>query len=141
MTNEQYLTVSYFVVAAMCLVLGLATFVLLRRSFGVLTTSAPGGQIGRIFKRLFLIGLVVPALTGFFSVTFRSCGVSTYKEIVEHRSYLVAKNQEQLRATLTYLCIALLVWGLLVAIGLLAIRNRAQGSDRKPHNKSLELSP
>lgn len=124
MTNEQYLIVSYFVVAAACLALGLATFACLRRSFATLTTTAPGGRLGRIFKRLFLLGIVFPAMAGFLSVSFRTCDVSTYPAIVADRSYLIAKNLEQLGASFSYIAIAILLWGFLVAAGFWAVRRR-----------------
>jgi hypothetical protein len=121
-TNEQYLILSYFIVAPTCLVLAIVTYALLRRSFAALTSVVPGGKLGLIFRRLFLLGLVLSSLAGFFSVTFRSCDKETYEKIVADRSYLVAKNQEQLGTTMSYLCTALLVWGLLVSVGFLTVR-------------------
>jgi len=125
--NEQYLIVSYFVVGAICLGLAVATYALLRRSFGALSATAPGGRLGRILRRLFLVGIIVPALFGFFSVTFRSCDKGTYEEIVEDQAYLVAKNQEQLSAALAHIAIALLVWGLIVSIGFLVLGKKKEG--------------
>ena len=122
MTNEQYLIQSYFVVGVTCLVLAIATYALLRRSIAALTRAVPGGKLGLILRRLLLLGLVLPAMAGFFSVTFRSCDKQTYETIVKDRSYLVAKNQEQLGTSMSYVCIALLVWGLLVSIGFLTVR-------------------
>lgn len=127
MGNEQYLIVSYFVVGAICLGLAVATYALLRRSFGALSATAPGGRLGRILRRLFLVGIIVPALFGFFSVTFRSCDKGTYEEIVEDQAYLVAKNQEQLSAALAHIAIALLVWGLIVSIGFLVLGKKKEG--------------
>ncbi|MEW6444077.1 MAG: hypothetical protein AB1640_24290 [bacterium] len=122
MTNEQYLIVSYVAVAGACLALGLATHALLHRSFAALTAAAPGGRLGRIFKRLFLLGIVLPAMAGFLSVSFRSCEVRTYAGIVANRSYLIAKNLEQLGASLSYIAIAIWLWGFLIAAGFLFIR-------------------
>jgi len=127
MTNEQYLIVSYFVVAAACLALGLATHAFLRRSFGALASAAPGGRLARVLGRLFRLGIVLPAMAGFLSVSFRSCDVRTYSGIVANRSYLVSKNLEQLGACLSYVVIALLVWGLLLAAGFLVSRAGASG--------------
>lgn len=128
MNNEQYLILSYFVVATMCVLLALATYALLRRSFANLFTTVPVGKLGIFFRKLFLLGLVFPALAGFFSVTFRSCSVSTYKQIIAERSYLIAKNQEQLGTSLLYICIALLVWGLLVSVVLVTLGKRDEES-------------
>jgi len=119
-TNEQYLIASYFAVGVACITLGLATYALLRRSFAALTTAVPGGKLGRLFRRLFFLGIVLPAAAGFFSVTFPSCGMPTYKDIIADRSYLVAKNQEQLGTSMSHMCIAFLLWGLIVAVGFVA---------------------
>lgn len=107
MGNEQYLIVSYFVVGAGCLGLAVATYALLRRSFGALSAITPGGRLGGILRRLFLVGIIVPALLGFFSVSFRSCDKETYEAIVGDRSYVMAKNQEQLGDALSYIAVAL----------------------------------
>lgn len=128
MTNEQYLIASYFVVGVACVTLGLATYALLRRSFAALTNAVPGGKLGRLFRRLFLLGIVLPAAAGFFSVTFPSCRMPMYKDIIADRSYLVAKNQEQLGTGMSYICIALLVWGLIVSVGFVtASKNNKAG--------------
>jgi hypothetical protein len=125
--NEQYLIVSYFVVGAICLGLAVATYALLRRSFGALSARAPGGHLGRILRRVFLLGIIVPALLGFFSVSFRSCKKETYEAIIADQAYLVAKSQEQLSAVLSYIAIALLVWGLIISIGFLVISKKKEG--------------
>jgi hypothetical protein len=125
-TNEQYLVASYFLVAAACLALGLTTYVLLRRSFEGITKAIPGGKLGLIFRKLFLVGVVLPAMAGFFSVTFRSCKKETYQAVIADRSFLIAKNQEQLGACMLYICVALLLWGLLVAIWFATIGKRIE---------------
>ena len=129
MNNELYLILSYFVVGAMCILLAFATYALLRRSFADLSKTVPGGKLGLIFRKVFLLGLVLPALTGFFSVTFRSCGKETYGKIIADRSYLVAKNQEQLGTSMLYICIALLVWELLVSVGFITLDKKIKESD------------
>jgi hypothetical protein len=124
MNNEQYLIVSYFVIGLACVGLAFATFALLRCSFTALTNAVPGGRLGRVFRRLFLVGIVLPSMAGFFSVTFRSCGKERYQAITADLSYLVAKNQEQLSTSLSYITIALLVWGGILSIGFLATNRR-----------------
>jgi hypothetical protein len=76
---------------------------------------------------VFLLGIIVPALFGFFSVSFRSCKKETYEAIIADQAYLVAKNQEQLSAVLSYIAIALLVWGLIVSIGFLVLSKKKEG--------------
>ena|GEM_PF-10788 len=124
MSNETYLIVSYFTVGIACLVLSLMTYALLRQSFRKVTETHPGGRLGLIFRRVFLFGITLPALAGFFSVSFRSCEKNNYQAIVADRAYLVAKNQEQLRISLQYLCIALLVWTVIIALVLITMRLR-----------------
>jgi hypothetical protein len=75
---------------------------------------------------VFLLGIIVPALFGFFSVSFRSCKKKTYEAIIADQAYLVAKNQEQLSAALFYIAIALLVWGLIVSIGFLVLSGKKE---------------
>ena len=138
MSNEQYLTVSYFAVGAACVTLGFATYELLRRSFAALTGAVPGGRLGRVLRKVFLIGIVLPALGGFFSVTFRSCGKNTYETIIADRSYLVAKNQEQLATSMSHISIALLVWGLIVAVGLVTVGKKRAAESQPPPGDDRE---
>jgi hypothetical protein len=76
---------------------------------------------------LFLVGIILPALFGFFSVTFRSCNKETYEAIIADQAYLLAKSQEQLSAALAHIAIALLVWGLIVSIGFLVLGKKKEG--------------
>jgi len=122
MNNETYLIVSYFVVFAVACALGVATYFVLRRTVADLTRAARGGRLGQILRRLLLIGLLLPAILGFFSVTYYSCDKDTYEKIIEERSYLVEKNKEQISSTLNYLIGAIYIWGLLVVGFLFAIQ-------------------
>ena len=128
MNNEQYLILLYVIILGVCILLGLATYALLRRSFNNLSTAAFGEKLGLIFRKVFPLGIVLPALAGFFSVSFRSCSKRNYEAIIEDRSYLIAKSQEQLGTSMTYICIALLVLGLLVSVGLVALRKKTNES-------------
>ena len=119
MSNEQYLIVSYFFVAGLAMVMGLAVFASLRGPLQGLAGSFPNKNLACILKRLFPAGLVLPALAGFLSVSYRSCGES-YESIVAQRSYLVGKNHEQLSAICLALTLAILAWGLLVGLSLVS---------------------
>jgi len=79
-----------------------------------------------MLKRLFPCGLVLPALLGFVSVSYRSCDRSTYAEIVASRGYLVAKNQEQIASILLYILAAVVFWNL---VALLILRLGCDGGD------------
>jgi hypothetical protein len=67
-------------------------------------------------KRLFPVGMLFPALLGFVSVSYQSCDRQTYAKIVENRSYLVEKNQEQISSILVSIVIAVLVWDALILL-------------------------
>lgn len=122
MNNEQYLIVSYFSVGLICLVLAIVTYLWLRRSFISTVSCVSTPYFSMILKKLFLIGIVLPAFLGFFSVTFHSCSIDTYEKIIAERAYLIAKNQEQLSSSLHYIIIALFAWGFIVACAILFIK-------------------
>ena len=126
MTNEQYLLVSYFTVGLLSFAFALATYLLLRHSF-IGVTQAVRGKLSIILRRLFFIGIILPALFGFFSVSFRSCSKETYVQIIADRSYLVATNQEQLSTSLSYIVIALLLWGLIILGAFIINKNHKIG--------------
>lgn len=46
----------------------------LRRSFNAITRSFASTHFARILRGLFPLGIMLPALLGFVSVTFYSCG-------------------------------------------------------------------
>ncbi len=116
MTNEAYLIVSYVVCAALSIALGTLVYLFLRRPFTVVADAAPRKNLRSILKRLFSIGLLFPALLGFVSVSYQSCGRQTYAKIVESRSYLVQKNQEQISSTLLSIAVAVLVWDVVILL-------------------------
>ena len=124
MANEQFLIVSYIIIGLISLGLAILTFVLLRDSFNGIMNVLPE-RLSIILKKLFFIGIVFPAMAGFFSVSFRSCSKQTYAKIIAERSYLIAKNQEQLSTSMTYIAIALLAWGIVV-LGALLVSERSK---------------
>ncbi|HEX2711020.1 MAG TPA: hypothetical protein VHM88_02190 [Candidatus Acidoferrales bacterium] len=126
MTIERYLIVSYFVCAALSVAVGTLVFFLLRRPFGGVADAVSGKHFPSTLKRLFPLGLVLPALLGFLSVSYWSCQQKTYEKIVQSRRYLVGKNQEQISSTLLSILVAVLFWDVVA----LLILKYAQ-SDRK----------
>jgi len=119
MSNEQYLVISYFSVGALSTVIAMAVYAFLHRPLERLARSFPSRSLASVLKKLFPAGLVLPALAGFLSVTYRSCGES-YSSIVASRSYLVGKNQEQLSAICFSLMLAVLAWGLIILLSLVS---------------------
>jgi hypothetical protein len=121
MSNEQYLVVSYFSVGALSTVIAMAAYAFLRRPLDRLARSFPNRNLASVLKKLFPAGLALPALAGFLSVTYRSCGES-YSSIIASRSYLVGKNQEQLSAICFFLMLAVLGWGVVILLSLVSQR-------------------
>lgn len=122
MTNEQYLVISYFAVGLLSFGIAYITYLWLRPSFEGIMQAVRNNHFSNIFKRIFCWGIIFPALAGFFSVSFRSCSHDTYEKIVNERSYLIAKNQEQISTTLFYIVIALFVLSVIVSLVLLTIK-------------------
>lgn len=123
MTNEHYLFVSYFGGAAISLVIGLAAFFWLRIPLRGIVAALPWKDLRELLSRLFPLGIVLPALLGFISVSYRGCNLQEYEKIVAERSYLVSKSQQQISASLTHVVWAVFAWSALVAI-LLAVKRR-----------------
>ena len=113
MSNEQFLIVSYFTAAAICLVLGVATYLWFRRPLEGIAEQAPSAPLARLLRRVFSASVVGPAVLGFLSVSYYSCKVTTYEQVIASQSYLFGKNEEQVQAALLYVLGAILVWGFL----------------------------
>jgi len=116
MTNERYLIASYFAGAALSAGLGTIVYLFLRRPFGGVADAASGKRLSSMLKRLLPWGLLFPALLGFVSVSYQGCGRTTYEEIVQNRSYLVEKNQEQISSVLRYILVAVVFWDVIVLL-------------------------
>jgi len=117
MSNEQYLIVSYFFVGGLSILIAVAVYACLRRPLAGLASAFPNRILASVLKKLFPAGLVLPALAGFLSVNYESCGKS-YESIIADRAYLVGKNQEQLSSICFFLMLAVLGWGIVVLLGL-----------------------
>jgi hypothetical protein len=118
MSNEQYLIVSYFFAGVLSIMIAIAAYAYLRRPLAGLAHAFPNRDLASVLKKLFPAGLVLPALAGFLSVSYRSCQHESYQAIIADRSYLVAKNQEQLSAICFFLMLAVLGWGIVVFLSL-----------------------
>ena len=130
MTNETYLQVSYFTVCLLCLALGAAAYLFLRRPFKETVKHLKNRGLANILKRLFFIGIVFPALLGFFSVSFKSCSMDTYSKIVSDLDYLISKNQEQVSASLLHIVFAIFVWCIIVLFALLILSRERTSAQR-----------
>jgi hypothetical protein len=125
MTNEQYLVVSYFCVAAISVAIGFSAFLWLKKSFAEVASAMPWKALRGVLVRLFPVGIVFSSLLGFLTVTYVGCQADTYQKVVASRGYLEGKNAEQISASLTHIMWAVFAWGLLLAI-LLAVKQRIE---------------
>jgi hypothetical protein len=130
MTNEQYLIISYIAVGLISFGIGVFVYLWLRNSLTGIADNLETNHFSLLLRRLFPIGIILPALAGFFSVSFRSCSKGTYQKIITDRAYLIERNQEQLSATLDNISIALLVWCFLLLIVFLMVRQRIRDKCR-----------
>jgi hypothetical protein len=136
MSNEQYLIVSYFIVGGLAIVIAIAVCAYLRRPLEGLASAFPNRDLASVLKRLFPAALVLPALVGFLSVSYRSCQHESYQAIIADRSYLVAKNQEQLSAICFFLMLAVLAWGIVVLLSLVTKpKQPGPGGDGEPNRR------
>jgi hypothetical protein len=125
MTNDKYLIVSYVICAALSIILGTLVYLFLRRPFADIVDASPNKHLRSILKRVFPVGLLFPALLGFVSVSYQSCGRHTYAEIVESRSFLIEKNQGQISSTLLSIVIAVLVWDAVILLVTKLVQRRS----------------
>jgi hypothetical protein len=91
-------------------------YLILLRPFGGIVDAASGERLSSMLKRLLPWGLLFPALLGFVSVSYQGCNRTTYEEIVQNRSYLVEKNQEQISSVLLYILAAVVFWDVIVLL-------------------------
>lgn len=125
MTNEQYLIVSYFVCGTLSAVVGTLVYFFLRDSFGKALDAVSGKGFSTTLKRLFPCGVLLPAVLGFVSVSYRGCVRSTYEDIIRSREYLVERNQAQISSVLFAILIAVLFWDIALILVLKYAPKRA----------------
>ena len=115
MTNEQYLIVSYFIVAAGSVAAGAVTALFLRGPLrkAVAWIAAP---VGRFLGRGFVAWTLLAVMLGFLSVSYFDCGHSTYQEVVRDRDHMVEVTHYQVAFMLMYLLIALMAYSLGLAV-------------------------
>lgn len=127
MSNEEYLAVSYWIMAALSALAGCAAWMRLRGPLDRLAGNARRDLVPLV-RRLLPAGLILPAIAGFCSVSYRGCiDHENYASIVADRSYLIAKNHAQAQAALEYLKWALVVWCVFALLILMLRRSEAAG--------------
>jgi len=133
MANEHYLISSYFLSGVVCLAIGVAAWLWLRRPFGAVADALPGRHGPTFLKRAFPVSMILPALAAFFYVSYygRGCTAGrSYQSIVTDRTYIMAKNREQVTGALADTYIAVIIWGFVVLLLLVAARRAVVGPGR-----------
>ncbi len=122
MGNEEFLVASYFLVALICLCLGLATYLWLRHPAEQILGALHRKDWGNILKKSFPVSTILLALSGFMSVSYYGCSGRSYNDIVSDREYITSVNQQQVAETLYSVALAVFVWAVIIFVSLQTIR-------------------
>lgn len=133
MSNEHYLIVSYFLVGAVSLCLGIAVYRVLRTPFAAIAEAAAGRLRSRVLTRALGVSMTLAAVLGFLSVSYTEKSCMSYEAVVKNRDYLVQINRQQLQKTSDGIVEAVFFWCVVVLICLVALRSpQANRDDKKP---------
>lgn len=124
MSNEHYLFISYFVFALLCFGLGLLVYFILRKPFEGIADAIVGKARSKLMKRMLVVSMTAASVLGFLGVSYNQQGCTKYEQVIESRQNLVDRNVEQIQNARDWIVWTLLAWGVVVAIGLAAKRNR-----------------
>jgi hypothetical protein len=143
MPNETFLIFSYFLFALICLGLGLAVYLWLRRPFERVIGALPRRAWSSVLKKSFPLSTLLFAFSAFLSVRYYGgCENRLYKDIVADRAYMIAKNQEQLSRTLNSLAVDLFLWAAILILTLLINRRgKAEAKSRGEDEKNSQGIP
>jgi hypothetical protein len=129
MSDERYLIVTYFLTACVCILIGIAADLWLRRPIGQLAVTRLR-SIGVAIRRFFPASTVLIAVAAFASVNYYACGIRDYNSIVSDRTYIRASERQQISATFEWLVVLVIFWGFVILLYLLAIRRRDAAEKR-----------
>lgn len=118
MSNETYLIVSYFAVGMLCLGLALAASRWLRRPAEGIADSLPHESWKKFIRRAFPLSTVLFVLSSCLSVDYYGCGMKNYQGILADRSYIVARNAEQISKALQAIIWSVGVWSIILVVAL-----------------------
>ena len=137
MGNESFLFRAYFTAGAICACLGLSACLWLRRPLGKITDRIPRRGWTTALKRSFPATILLMAFSGFLSVSYYGCTVTTYKDIVSNRGYILTVGGEQISKTMSSIVLAVFIWAVVVVVSLKVDQRHVdagnQGSD--PSNR------
>lgn len=130
MGNDEFLISSYFLVGLICLCLGVAAYLWLRRPVEQIISALHQKDWENILKKSLPASIILLALSGFLSVSYYGCSGLAYKDIVSDRDYIVSINEQQVSQTLSSIVLAVFLWAVIILMGLLAIRRRTRENER-----------
>jgi len=126
MSNERYLIVSYFLVAVVCLGMGILAYGILRRPFERIAEAIVGSR-GAVLKRALAVSMTA-AVLGFLGFSYNQKGCVSYQQIVSNRYFLETANVEQVQGAADWIAWTVLAWGVVVVICLAVLRkNKSSG--------------
>jgi len=142
MTNEAYLTVSYFCAAAAGVAAAIATGLLLRGPLrqAVVHVVVPVAQAVRWMLPAWL---VLAILFAFTTISYIDCEHENYAAVVTDRDHLKDATRTQAAAMLRWLCSALLVYslGLVVVLALCMRKAPPQPAAGKSEDPPRPIRP
>ena len=113
---------AYFVVVVICLCISVAAYLWLRGPMQGVADSLRRGNWEKIIRRGFPISMVLFVLSACLSVSYYGCEVKKYSDIVNDRSYITAKNAEQISKSLDAVIWSVALWSVILAVALRASR-------------------
>ncbi len=125
MSNETYLVVSYFLVGAVSLCLGVAIYRVFRKPFAAIAEAATGRLHSRFLTRALGIFMTLAAVLGFLSVSYNQKGCMSYEQVIKNRYFLEQNSREQLQGTANWMVAAIFIWCVVVLICVVAWRRHS----------------
>ncbi len=130
MEHPYFLAVSYVVGFTLCCALGVGTYYWLRGSFREILAEIPEDVRRRTLGRFFPFNMIIPGVFAFMTVSYYGCG-RTYQQIVTDRRFMVERNTLQLQHAAEWLIVALLFWGVITGVALIARRSALATAERE----------
>jgi hypothetical protein len=138
MSDEHYLIATYFLTGCICVLIGLAAYLGLRRPLSEIT-DAPRPSLGTALRRFFPASTLLIAAAAFASVSYYSCGSHSYATIVSDRPYIRSMELAQIHETFLWLSVLVIFWGFVILMYLLAKRRHDVAGKARAGSASEKL--
>ena len=123
MSNERYLIISYFVLAVVCLALGVFVRQILRKPFAAVVDATVGTR-SHLVKKALTVTLTVAGVLGFLGYSYNQKGCISYEQVIQNRQTLVDANVHQVQGASYWIALTVIAWGVVVVIFLKALQKR-----------------